>query len=29
MMIVEIGTGPMPVAPMYWKAAGTLPAEPW
>jgi hypothetical protein len=28
MMMVEIGTGPIPVAPMYWNSAGTLPLLP-
>ena len=29
MRSVEIGTGPMPVAPMYWNAGGTAPLVPW
>ena len=28
MMIVETGTGPMPVAPMSWNSHGTEPALP-
>ena len=29
MMIVETGTGPMPVAPISWNSHGTDPAVPW
>ena len=28
MMSVDIGTGPMPVAPMSWNSHGTAPLVP-